>query len=57
MTSEKELTKDLLDSQDLVLITTAHTNIDYKFVADNSKVIFDTKNVSKNIKSNNIELL
>ena len=57
MTSEKELTKDLLDSQDLVLITTAHTNIDYNFVADNSKVIFDTKNVSKNIKSNNIELL
>lgn len=57
MTSEKELTKDLLTSQDLVLIATAHTNIDYKFVADNSKVIFDTKNVSKNIKSNNIELL
>ncbi len=57
MTSEKELTKDLLAGQDLVLITTAHTNIDYKFVADNSKVIFDTKNVSKNIKSNNIELL
>lgn len=57
MASEKELTKDLLASRDLVLITTAHTNIDYKFVADNSKVIFDTKNVSKNIKSNNIELL
>lgn len=57
MTSEKELTKDLLSKQDLVLVAAAHTNVDYKFVAENSKVVFDTKNVMKNINSKNVEVL
>ena len=57
MQSEKELSKDLLTSYDLVMITTAHTNVDYKFVCDNAKFVLDTKNVTKNIVANNIELL
>lgn len=57
MQSEKELSKDLLASTDLVMITTAHTNVDYKFVCDNAKFVLDTKNVTKNIVANNIELL
>ena len=57
MSSEKELTKDLLSSKDIVIITTAHTNVNYKFVAENSKLVFDTKNVTKEIKCNNVELL
>lgn len=55
---ESELTKVLIESSDLVIITTAHTNIDYEFVQRHAKVIFDTKNALKDIKSReNIELL
>lgn len=55
---EKELTKELLLSSDLVIITTAHTNIDYEFVQQHAKMIFDTKNAMKSVKNRiNIELL
>lgn len=57
-TSIKELTKEELKNADLVVITTAHTNIDYNFVQANSKFIFDTKNAMKDVKNReNIELL
>lgn len=58
MKSEPELTKELLKSVDLVMITTAHSNVDYAFVAEHAKVIFDTKNVCKHLtKRDNIVLL
>ena len=58
MVGEKELTKELLNSADLVMITTSHTNLDYDFVQANAKVIFDTKNACKNVKDrSNIVLI
>ena len=58
MEGEKELTKSLIESSDIVIITTAHTNVDYKFVVDNAKIVFDTKNVTKEvIKRDNIIVL
>ncbi|HZK54064.1 MAG TPA: nucleotide sugar dehydrogenase [Desulfosporosinus sp.] len=49
---------DMLKEYDLVLITTAHTKLDYDLVAANSKCIFDTKNATKNVKNrSNITLL
>lgn len=55
---ESELTKELIESADLVIITTAHTKVDYEFVHKYAKVVFDTKNVMKNIvERDNIELL
>ncbi|MEG2929606.1 MAG: nucleotide sugar dehydrogenase [Oscillospiraceae bacterium] len=58
MESIKELSKEALQAADLVMITTAHTNIDYSFVQANSKAIFDTKNAMKSIKPReNIEVL
>ncbi|MEG2929246.1 MAG: nucleotide sugar dehydrogenase, partial [Oscillospiraceae bacterium] len=55
---EKALTKELIQSSDLVMITTAHSNVDYEFVQSNAKAIFDTKNVTKNLKNKeNIEVL
>jgi len=55
---EKELTKELLSSSDLVLVTASHTNVDYDFVQENSIFIFDTKNAMKEVKNReNIELL
>lgn len=58
MKSLPELTKEALASSDLVAITTAHTTIDYDFVQKNAKIIFDTKNVMKDIPNReNIEVL
>lgn len=54
----KKLSKELLNSYDLIIITAAHTNIDYNFIQQNAKVIFDTKNAMKSINNReNIELL
>jgi UDP-N-acetyl-D-glucosamine dehydrogenase len=58
MTGLNELTADQLKEADLVVITTGHTNVDYDFVQQNAKFIFDTKNAMKNVKKrDNIELL
>lgn len=56
--SEPHLTKELIENSDLVIVSTAHTNVDYEFVQKHAKVVFDTKNALKNIKNrDNIELL
>jgi UDP-N-acetyl-D-glucosamine dehydrogenase len=56
--SELSLTEDLIRSVDLVVITTAHTTIDYQLVQKNAVAIFDTKNAMKEIENrSNIELL
>ncbi len=55
---EPELTGELLQLMDLVIITTSHTNIDYEFVQANATIVFDTKNAMKSVKNrNNIHLL
>lgn len=57
-TGELELTQELVDTADLVIVTTAHTNVDYDFVQQHAKAIFDTKNAMKHVKNrSNIELL
>ena len=54
----KEFTPEVVASYDLVMITTAHTNVDYDMVQKNAKAIFDTKNIMKNIATrDNIEIL
>ena len=58
MTSEKELSAELIEKADLVIITTAHSNIDYELVQRHAKSVFDTKNVMRNVKERtNIEIL
>jgi UDP-N-acetyl-D-glucosamine dehydrogenase len=55
---EKELSASLLGEADLVMITTAHSNVDYDLVQKHAKAIFDTKNVMKAIAGrDNIEVL
>lgn len=52
------LTKEALEEADLVMVTTAHTTVDYDFVAAHADLIFDTKNAMKNVKNReNIRLL
>lgn len=56
--SEQELTQELLESADLVMVTAAHTNVDYEFVQQHAAAVFDTKNVMKALKNReNIEVL
>ena len=47
-----------IESQDLVMITAAHTKVDYELIQKHAKVIFDTKNVMKGVTGReNIEVL
>ncbi|MDP3791641.1 MAG: nucleotide sugar dehydrogenase [Candidatus Omnitrophota bacterium] len=46
-----KFTKEVLASADCVVIVTDHSNIDYQFIAKNSKVIIDTRNALKGIKN------
>jgi UDP-N-acetyl-D-glucosamine dehydrogenase len=58
LTGLHNINEELLKGYDLVIITTAHTNVDYNFVAANSRWVFDTKNAMKDVKNReNIELL
>lgn len=55
---EKELTKELIESADLVVITASHSNVDYEFVQKHAKGIFDTKNITKDlVDKSNVEVL
>ena len=56
--SEPALTEKLLQEMDLVVITTAHTNVDYTFVQRHAAMVLDTKNAMKKVEPRtNIELL
>ena len=55
---EEALTEGLLKDADLIIITTAHSNVDYEFVQKHGKAIFDTKNAMKGVANReNIEVL
>lgn len=55
---EDELTVGLIRDVDIVVITTPHTNVDYRFVQRHAKVIFDTRNATRDIPDrSNIELI
>lgn len=53
-----EISPEILKSYDLVMVTAAHSNVDYEMIQKNAIAIFDTKNVMKEIKNReNIEVL
>ena len=47
-------TAELLEGSDLVMIITDHSSVDYKNVADHAPLIFDTRNATEGIHSDNI---
>jgi UDP-N-acetyl-D-glucosamine dehydrogenase len=53
-----KLTKETLKGADCVVIVTDHSNVDYDFVAEHSKVVVDTRNVLRGVedRSNIIRL-
>ena len=58
MESIPALTPEVIEKADIVLVTTAHTNVDYELVQKHAKLVFDTKNAMKNVPDrDNIEVL
>ena len=56
--SIKSISPEIIKQYDLILITTAHDNIDYEMIAKNASAIFDTRNAMKNINNReNIDVL
>ncbi len=54
----KEIDPEIIKGYDLIMVTAAHSNVDYGMVQENARFIFDTKNVMKGIlKRENIEVL
>lgn len=56
-TGIEEITPEIIKQFDLVVITTAHTTVDYKMVVESEVPVFDCKNVTNGISGKNIELL
>jgi UDP-N-acetyl-D-glucosamine dehydrogenase len=44
-------TPQIVASYDLVIVTAAHTKVDYAMVCEHAQVVFDTKNVCKDIEA------
>ena len=44
------LTNKQLKKYDVVLISTAHDDVDYQMVSDNSTLIVDTRNATEHVK-------
>jgi len=49
-----KLTKKCLSSADCVVIATNHSDYDYQFIADSSRLVFDTRGVTRTIEGKNI---
>jgi len=53
-----KIDEEIVSGYDLVMIMAAHSNVDYEMVQRNARFIFDTKNVTRNLKNrDNIEIL
>ena len=54
----ENISSTVISRYDLIAITTAHSNIDYNMIQKSAKMIFDTKNATKDLKlRDNIEIL
>jgi len=49
--SSRPLTPEVLADADLVIITTAHTSVDYSMVVEHAPLVFDTRNATAGIDS------
>ncbi|MDO5689570.1 MAG: nucleotide sugar dehydrogenase [Tissierellia bacterium] len=52
-----EINPEVIRSYDLVVITTAHSTVDYRMVVDNAAYVFDTRYATRGIEADNLELL
>ena len=49
--TSQELTTGFLAEQDCVLISTDHSAYDFEFIVEHSRIVVDTRNATKNVKS------
>ena len=57
-TGLEELTEQAIEDADIVVVTTAHTAVDYAFVARSAKLVFDAKNAMRDVPDRtNVDLL
>ena len=49
--SSVPLTEETLKSHDVVLITTDHSNLDYQWIVDHSRLVVDTRNATKAVRN------
>jgi len=52
-----ELTEETLKDTDIVIITTDHSKYDYEFIVKNAKVVFDTRNATKEVLENRDKII
>ncbi|CCJ34304.1 nucleotide sugar dehydrogenase [Caloramator australicus] len=52
-----ELTEETLKDADIVIITTDHSKYDYDFIVKNAKVVFDTRNATKEVLENRDKII
>lgn len=55
--SSVELTSEVLRNADLVIITTDHSDVDYRRVVELAPLILDTRNVTRDIAGNSVAFL
>lgn len=54
----EKIDEKIIASYDIIVITAAHTNVDYQMIQKNAQAIFDTRNAMKDIaERDNIEVL
>ncbi|WP_408955112.1 nucleotide sugar dehydrogenase [Natroniella sp. ANB-PHB2] len=52
--NSQEVTSELLEDVDAVLIATAHSDYDYQEIVDKAQIVFDTRNGTAGIKAENL---
>ena len=58
VTTRQSITAEEIEAADIVMVTAAHTKVDYDFIAGHARVVFDTKNAMKRVADrSNIEVL
>ncbi|KYH35147.1 UDP-N-acetyl-D-glucosamine 6-dehydrogenase [Clostridium tepidiprofundi DSM 19306] len=48
--------REFIDKADIVIITTDHSCYDYEFVVNNAKILYDTRNATKDVKENRLKI-
>jgi UDP-N-acetyl-D-mannosaminuronate dehydrogenase len=52
--ASQPLTAEYLGSQDCVVVVTDHTAVDYKLVAEQSRLVVDTRNAIRDVMGHNV---
>ena len=57
MLESQNLTDDVIGKADCVIITTAHSSYDFEKIVQNAKLVVDTRNATKSVRSNKSKVI